>query len=243
MRVAAQIGEKYSMFGTIVNALVVLVGGVVGNFVKQGFPERIKNTIMQGLALAVMLIGISMALKTENVMIIIGSLVVGGIVGELLDIELQLNRVGAWLESKFGGQQGEFGHGFVTASLVYCVGAMAIMGSLQGGLEGKHDILLAKSMLDGISSVVFASTMGLGVAFAALPILLYQGSITLLASWIAALLTATIITEMSAAGGLLILGLGFNMLGMAKIKVGNLLPSIFAPIVIIYAQQLVSALR
>lgn len=231
------------MLGTIVNALVVLVGGVIGNLVKQGFPERIKNTIMQGLALAVVLIGVSMALKTQNVMIIIGSLVLGAIVGELLDIELQLNRVGAWLESKFGGQQGEFGRGFVTASLMYCVGAMAIMGSLQGGLEGKHDILFAKSMLDGISAIVFASTMGLGVAFASVPVLLYQGSIALLASWIAVLLTPSIITEMSAAGGLLILGLGFNMLGMAKVKVGNLLPAIFAPIIIIYAQQLVTALR
>ncbi len=231
------------MLGTVVNALVVLVGGVIGNLVKQGFPERIKNTVMQGLALAVILIGTSMALKTQNVMIIIGSLVLGAIVGELLDIELQLNRVGAWLEKKFGGQQGEFGRGFVTASLMYCVGAMAIMGSLQGGLEGKHDILFAKSMLDGISSIVFASTMGLGVAFSAIPVFLYQGSIALLASWIAVLLTPAIITEMSAAGGLLILGLGFNMLGMAKVKVGNLLPAIFAPIVIIYAQQLVTGLK
>lgn len=231
------------MLGTVVNALVVLIGGVIGNLVKQGFPERIKNTVMQGLALAVILIGTSMALKTQNVMIIIGSLVLGAIVGELLDIELQLNRVGAWLEKKFGGQQGEFGRGFVTASLMYCVGAMAIMGSLQGGLEGKHDILFAKSMLDGISSIVFASTMGLGVAFSAIPVFLYQGSIALLASWIAVLLTPAIITEMSAAGGLLILGLGFNMLGMAKVKVGNLLPAIFAPIIIIYAQQLVTGLK
>ncbi len=231
------------MLGTIVNAVVVLVGGLIGNLVKKGFPERIKTTIMQGLALAVILIGISMAIKTQDVMIIIGSLVLGAIIGELLDIELQLARMGSWLERKFGGQQGEFGRGFVTASLMYCVGAMAIMGSLQGGLEGKHDILFAKSMLDGISSVIFASTMGLGVAFSAIPILVYQGSIALLASWITVLLTPSIITEMSAAGGLLILGLGFNMLGMAKIKVGNLLPAIFAPIAIIYLQQLLTSLR
>lgn len=230
------------MLGTIVNALVVLVGGLIGNLVKQGIPERIKDTVMQGLALAVILIGTSMALKTQNIMVIIGSLVLGAIVGELLDIELQLNRLGAWLESKVGGRQGEFGRGFVTASLMYCVGAMAIMGSLQGGLEGRHDILFAKSMLDGISAIVFASTMGVGVAFSSIPILVYQGSIALLASWIAVLLTPSIITEMSAAGGLLIFGLGINMLGMAKVRVGNLLPAIFAPIAIIYAQQLVAAL-
>jgi uncharacterized protein len=169
-------------------------------------------------------------------LIIISSLVVGGILGEIIDIENRLENLGKWMESKFskGNQSGEFTKAFVSASLIYCVGAMAIMGSLDSGLRGNHQILYAKSLLDGISSVVFASSMGIGVAVSAIPVFLYQGAITLSASYLQGILSADVIREMSATGGLLILGIGLNILQIQKIRVGNLLPAIFAAVAFTY---------
>lgn len=152
--------------------------------------------------------------------------------GEIIDIELRLNRLGQWLEKNIAirGESGRFTKGFVSASLIYCVGAMAIMGSLESGINGNHSILYAKSMLDGISSIVFASSMGVGVMAAAVPVFLYQGAITLSASLVQGVLSSAVISEMSATGGLLILGIGFNILDITKIKVGNLLPGILVVI-------------
>ncbi len=220
------------MLGTIVNSIAIIIGALLGNLLKQGIPERIKETIMQGIGLAVLLIGISMTLETNNVLIIILSLVIGGVVGEKLKIEEKLDTLGSWLERKAGQEKGDVAKGFVTASLVYCVGAMAIMGALESGLTGQHNTLYAKSALDGITSIIFASSMGLGVAFSSIPVFLYQGSITLGASLIKGFLNDAVVTEMTATGGLLILGIGINMLGLKKIKVGNLLPAIFAAILV-----------
>ncbi|NLZ51770.1 MAG: DUF554 domain-containing protein [Thermoanaerobacteraceae bacterium] len=221
------------MLGTIVNAATIIIGTLLGNFLKDRFGKNIKNTVMHGLSLTVMLIGLSMAITTENMLIVTLSMVIGGILGELLKIEDRLNKFGTKLEARFSGEGGDFTRAFVSASLIYCVGAMAVLGAIQSGLEGNHGILFVKSILDGVSAIVFSSSMGIGVAFSALPVFVYQGAITLAASAIKDFLTDSIITEMSATGGLLIFGIGLNMLGInVNIKVGNLLPAIFVAVIL-----------
>lgn len=331
------------MLGTIVNAGAIILGALLGNLLKGGFPEKYKSVIMQGVSLTVILIGLSMALQTESILVLTLSIVTGGILGEALRLEDRLDSLGRKLEQRFAGgcessqgsvivegggnvesgresglsrqavgckcgsnvesglegasdvgygykedghqacthkghsqredghqtcayegcSQSEDGHGdsfasagnagqnaesglvesedsskgglfikgFVTGSLVFCVGAMAIMGSLESGLTGRHTTLFIKSILDGVTSTVFASTMGIGVAFSALPVFLYQGAITLAAVYVKPLLTDAMITEMTAVGGLLIFGIGLNLLtDKLHIKVGNLLPAIFVAI-------------
>ncbi|MGB9791991.1 MAG: DUF554 domain-containing protein [Thermacetogeniaceae bacterium] len=219
------------MLGTVVNAVAVILGALFGNFLKGGFPEKFRVTVMQGVSLAVILIGLSMAIKTQSALVVVLSLVVGGVIGEALRIEDRLTGFGRKLEKRFGSSDDSFTKGFVTSSLVFCVGAMAIMGSIESGLTGKHTTLFVKSILDGVTSVVFASSMGIGVAFSAIPIFLYQGSITLAAAYVKSYLTAAVIREMTATGGLLILAIGLNMLtDRVRIKVGNLLPAIFVAI-------------
>lgn len=218
------------MTGTIVNAAAIVAGTAVGLIFRKGISESVKDTVMSGIGLAVALIGFKMAFKTENELIVILSLVTGGIIGELLNIEGWLARVGVYLESRVGGGEGEVAKAFVTTSLIYCVGAMAIMGALEDGITGNASTLYAKSLLDGTSAVVFTTTMGFGVAFSAIPVLLYQGAITLAASGIKDFLTPVMINEMTATGGLLIVGIASNVLGIKVIKVGNLLPAIFMAI-------------
>ncbi|GAB6172707.1 DUF554 domain-containing protein [Paradesulfitobacterium aromaticivorans] len=224
--------DKNTLLGTIVNTVAIVMGGLLGLLFGRALTDKIKTTVIQGIGLAVLLIGLSMALQTQNPLVLIASLVIGGIMGEIIDIELRLRRFGQWLEKNIshGGESGRFTKAFVTASLIYCVGAMAIMGSLESGIKGNHSILYAKSMLDGISAVVFASSMGAGVIVAAVPVFLYQGGITLSAGLIQGVLSSTVIAEMSATGGLLILGIGLNILEITEIRVGNLLPAIFAAI-------------
>lgn len=228
------------MLGTVVNAVAILIGGSIGIIFGHAFPEKIKSTVIQGIGLAILLIGGSMAFQTKNPLIVISSLVLGAIIGEWIDIELRLLHMGQWLELKL--KRNDRGSGFVkafiTTSLMYCVGAMAIMGSLESGLTGVHNILFAKSMLDGITAMIFASTMGIGVLVSALPVFLYQGTITMGASMLQGILSSQVIAEMSATGGLLILGIGFNILGFKEIKVGNLLPSVFivVPITLLFAK-------
>ncbi|KYO67235.1 DUF554 domain-containing protein [Thermovenabulum gondwanense] len=223
------------MLGTVVNSVSILIGSLLGYFLKNSFSEDIKSTVMQGLSLTVMLIGISMSIKTNNLLVVTLSIVTGAIIGESLKIEEGLNKIGGRIEKKFSKTEGEFTKAFVTASLVYCVGAMAIMGSIESGLSGNHSILFVKSILDGVSSIVFTSSLGIGVAFSSLPVFIYQGAITLSARFIKAYLTQEIIREMTATGGLLIFGIGINMLsGKSRVKVGNFLPAIFTAIFITY---------
>lgn len=197
-------------------------------------PERMRNTIMQGLGLAILLIGLQMSLQSQEILVVVISMVLGGLTGELLNIEGWLDRLGRWVDIKVGGATGEAGKAFVTTSLIYCVGAMAIMGSLEAGLNNNHQILFTKAALDGVSAALFASTMGLGVAFSALPVFVYQGSITLLAASLKGLLSPAAVLEMSATGGLLIVGIGINILGIKEIKVGNLLPAVFYALPLAY---------
>lgn len=215
--------------GTIVNVFVIVIGSLLGNLLQSRFPKGIQERAMQGMGLAVLLIGLRMALTDNRSLLIIISLILGAAIGETLRIEENLNRAGIFLEKRFhrSGDGASFAEGFLRASLLFCVGAMAIMGSLQEGITGDPSILYAKSALDGFSSMAFASTMGLGVAFSALPVFIYQGSIALSAQYVEAFLTAPAIDLMTSTGGLLIVGIGINMLEIGRIKVGNLLPAIF----------------
>lgn len=223
------------MLGIIANVIAIITGALLGNVLKTGIPENFKTTIMQGLSMAVIIIGLTMALQTGSIMILTLSMVLGGIAGELLKIEARLNAFGSKIEQRFGSKDNSFTKAFVSASLIFCVGAMAIMGSLESGLTGNHTTLYIKSLLDGVASIIFASSMGIGVAFSAIPVFLYQGSITMLASLLKAFFTDTVIREMTAAGGLLIMGIGINILtaGRFHIKVGNLLPAIFVAVILV----------
>ena len=220
------------MVGVIINVAAVLAGGTLGLLLGGRVPQRLRETIMQGLALCILLIGAQGALETANVLAVIVCMVAGGLLGEALDIEKRLESLGALAERKFahGGQNGRFAQGFITASLLFCVGAMAVVGSLNAGLTGDNSTLIAKAALDLVTAVFFAAALGPGVLLAAAAVLVYQGAIALMAGWLAPVLTDAIVTEMSAVGGLLIMGLSFNMLGMAKIRAGNLLPAIFLPL-------------
>lgn len=216
------------MKGTIVNVIAIFLGCSVGFILKSRFPEKIGKIVMQALGLSSLLIGAQMALKTNNILLVIFSLVIGGVIGEIIDIEEGLERFGERVKLKFKSNDTSerFVEGFVTASLLYCVGSMAIMGALKEGLSGNPDILYAKSLLDGVTSIAFTAAMGIGVLFSVIPVFLYQGGITLLSRLIKDFLSPEIINEMTAVGGILILGIGFGLLEIRKIKVGNLLPAI-----------------
>jgi hypothetical protein len=218
--------------GTIVNALSVLAGAGVGLALKRGIPDRYQQTIMQGLGLAVMLIGLQMALKAQNILVVITSMAAGAAVGELLDIDNRLQQFSQKLSGHLGDRQDSVADGFMTASLVFCVGAMAVVGAVQEGLTGDTTTLYAKSMLDAIVAMVLASSLGIGVALSSVSIVLYQGTITLLAGFLSSLLSETAIKELTAVGGLLIVSISLMMLDIKKIKVANLLPAIPAAIVI-----------
>jgi uncharacterized membrane protein YqgA involved in biofilm formation len=218
------------MLGTVVNSLAIIAGSLLGFLLKGGIPERVNETIMKGLSLCVLIIGISGAIKSNNMLLVICSVVIGGLIGEIIDIDKGLKKLGLFIESKLSGRGGKVSEGFITASLVYCVGAMAIVGSLESGLSGNHKTLFAKSMIDGISSIMFTSTLGIGVALSAVSVFIYQGIITLTASMLQGLLIPAVVAEISAVGSLLIVGLAFNMLEVSKIKVANLLPAVLIPI-------------
>ena len=221
------------MLGTIVNCITICLGCVIGLVVKDKMSEKINTTIMNGLALCVIYIGISGALKGEDTLQIIICIALGALIGELIDIDKRLNGLGNYIENRVNKDKGKvsISEGFVTASLLFCVGAMAVVGSLESGLQGNHTTLFAKSVLDGVSSIIFTSTLGIGVILSVVVVFLYQGIITLCAGMLAGILSTSVITGMSAVGSLLILGLGLNMLGVTKIKVANLLPAIFIPII------------
>ena len=186
---------------------------------------------MHALGLATLLIGAKMAFKTENILIVIGSLAIGGILGEILRIEDGLERLGQFIKSKLKSQSGNFVLGFVTSSLVFCVGPMTIVGSIKDGISGDASILYAKSILDGFASIAFASTLGIGVIFSALTVLIFQGSLTLLGAQLSFLMEPQILNELSATGGLIIVGIGFNLLGIKKIRVGNFLPALVISVI------------
>ncbi len=214
------------MKGTLVNTATVIIGSLIGLAVGSRFTEKIKTIVLQALGLCTFLIGIKMAFKTDNILLVICSLALGGITGELLKIEDGLEKIGEIIKSKVKSGSGTFVLGFVTASLVFCVGPMTIVGSIQDGISGNADTLYAKSMLDGFASIAFASSLGVGVFFSFLTVLIFQGALTILGSQLTFLVEPSILNELTATGGLMILGIGFYLLDIKRIKVGNFLPAL-----------------
>ena len=224
-------GRNRKLFGTLVNTLSIIVGSLIGLLFRGGIPEKYSNTITHGIGLAVVLIGLKTALNSDAILMVIISLSIGSLLGELLRIEDRLDQLGNWIGRRLSKDSKGISKGFVSASLLYCVGAMAIVGSMESGLSGNHQTLFAKSILDGIGSVLFASTLGIGVLFSAVSVFVYQGLITLTASSIRHLLLPEVVSQMSAVGGLLILAIGIGLLEVKKIKIGNMLPAIFIPLI------------
>lgn len=222
------------MLATIVNALVILAGGVVGLLVGGRLKAEKTDTVVAALAICTLMLGVTGALKTASILVVILSLAVGSLLGELLQIEKGLDRLGDWLKSRVGKRGGgRFTEGFVTASLLFCVGSMAIMGSFDAGLRGDYSTIFAKAALDGVMSLTFAATMGVGVLFSAGTVLLYQGSLTLLAGVVEPFLSQAAVVEMTAVGGIMLIATGMNVLGLTKerLRVGNMLPSLLIPVI------------
>ena len=235
--------------GTLINVAAIVVGGGIGLAGGKRLSSRAQQTLIRGMAVCVLFVAIggvmeemlvveNGALRTRGTLMLVVSIALGGLMGELLDLDRRMRTLGDWVQTKterlVKGDSGapSISEGFVTASLLFCVGAMAIVGALQDGLTGDHSTLFAKSLLDGISSIVFGASLGLGVSFSAVAVLIYQGLIALLASFLAPLLGDAVIAEMTCVGSLLIVALSLNMLGLTKIKVMNLVPAILLPIVL-----------
>lgn len=241
--------------GTVINVVAVLGGATVGVLLKGGLPKRFQEVIISGIGLITMFIGLSGSLVgllgiendvlvTKNTMIMIGSLIIGALVGEWINIEKRLDQLGDWCKSLVKAKNeesgGTFVEGFVTSSLLFCVGAMAIVGALEDGLNHNYTVLFTKSVLDGIMAIIFTASLGIGVYFSAASILIYQGSITLLAGIVRPYLSELVIGQMSFVGSILIFALGINLIFGKKIKIGNLLPAMFVPLLY---QGIVTILR
>jgi uncharacterized membrane protein YqgA involved in biofilm formation len=227
------------MTGTLLNIATVLIGGTLGLLFGARIPERFKSTVIAGMGLFVMAMGVQMFLKTENPLVVLGALILGALLGEWGRIEDGLHNLGAFLEKRFARDDSEEGsarfiRGFLTASLLFCVGPMAILGSIQDGLTGDYNLLAVKSVLDGFASLAFASTLGIGVLFSALIILVYQGGISLLAGSLSAIVTEAMMVEMTATGGVILMGLAISsLLEIKKIRVGNFIPALaVAPLIV-----------
>jgi uncharacterized membrane protein YqgA involved in biofilm formation len=219
--------------GTLVNTSAILVGSLIGMTAGKHLPERLKTIAMQGLGLSVILVGLRMALPEQGSLAAVGCLLLGALTGELLRIEQGIEQIGGWLKRRAGSGSATFVEGFVTASILYLTGAMVIVGSIQDGTVGDASTLYMKSLLDGVASVALSSTLGVGVAFSALSVLAVQGAITLLASHLYFLREPAVLNAVTVTGGLMILGIGINLMGMARIRIGNFLPAL--PYAIIWA--------
>lgn len=226
------------MLGTWVNVGTIIVGSLLGLKLSHAFKASTQNAIMNALGLVVLIIGIEGALKTENMMLVIISLVLGTLIGIAFKIEDKLDTLGNLLEKKMKSSDSNISAAFIQTTLIYCVGAMAIVGALESGITGNHNTLYAKSMIDGISSIIFASTLGIGVIFSSISVFIYQGSMTLFSGLIAPLLSDSLILEISAIGGVLIFAIGINMLEIKKVSIANMLPSMLIPIIYFLLQAL-----
>ncbi len=218
------------MLGTVVNAISILLGGSLGSGLGSNLSKRYSETLLNAVSVSVILIGLKSALETKNILLLICCMALGSIVGEFLRIEDRLNCLSELLEKKFSKHHGNLAEGFMTATLIYCVGAMSIIGAIESGVSNNHSTLFAKSILDGVSSLVFSSTLGIGVPLAAVSVFIYQGSITLLSGLLASYLPMEALNELSAVGGLLVMIIGLNILKITKIRVGNMLPATFLPV-------------
>lgn len=221
------------MIGTLINAVAVIIGGGLGLLFRRQLPARLTDSLIKAMGLCVFVIGISGAIKGD-IMLLVVSLGLGTLIGEILDIDKALNRLGAWLQKKLGSGESKLAEGFVTTTLLFCVGAMAIVGSIESGLTGDHSIIFTKSVIDAVSAIVFASALGAGVLLSAIPVLLYQGSIVLFAGALQGVFSEALITQISATGSVMILALGLNMITGTKIKAANLLPGLLIAIAYYY---------
>ncbi len=220
------------MKGTLVNTATVLLGSSFGLLIGRRFSEKINTIVMHALGLSTLLIGFKMAFETESILLVIGSLAIGGIIGEILGLEEGLERLGDLVRRKVKSESGTFVLGFVTSSLVFCIGPMTVVGSIQDGASGDASVLYAKSLLDCFASMVFASSLGVGVLFSSITVLLFQGGLTLLGSHLSFLLRPEVLNELTATGGLIIVGIGIFLLGIKKIKVGNFLPALVVAVIL-----------
>jgi uncharacterized membrane protein YqgA involved in biofilm formation len=225
--------------GTLINVVAILVGGCIGLVFRKRFPERVSNTALQVIGLFTLLVGMKMALQGEELITILLSLALGAMIGEWMGIEERLDRFGLWLEERLHLTEESPAKGFIHASLLFCVGSMAIVGSITDGLKGDYSILATKAMMDGIVSVPFAAGMGIGVLGSALPILIYQGGLTLLASELHAFFTPMVVRELTSVGGVIVMGIGVNILGIQRVKVGNFIPALVFIVFILYVQALI----
>lgn len=218
------------MLGTLVNALAIAVGGIIGILFKNIIPDKLSESLLKATGLAVITVGIRLSLAGENLTLLIISVTIGTLIGELLDIEGRLDRLGQAVEGRLKNKDSNITAGFVSCTLVYCVGSMSIMGAIQSGLTGTHEILFSKALIDGIVSISMAVSMGVGVVFSSISVLFYQGLLTILAQFVQSLLSPEVISEMTAIGGTVIMAIGLNFLEIKRVKVGNMLPAIFIPI-------------
>lgn len=231
------------LFGTIVNGLLIVIGSIFGMFFTR-IPEKYKETVMHGIGLAVILIGLQMAFSTENIVIVLISLLFGAIIGEFFRIEDALNRLGMWLGSKFTTKDDTISvsQGFITGTMIFCIGAMAIIGALDSGIRGDHEVLITKGIIDGFTALVLTTTLGFGVLFSVIPLILYQGAITLFATqiekWVPEAMLEGLILEITSVGGLLIVAIGLNLLKIKEIRAANLMPALLLVVLIYYAFQL-----
>lgn len=225
------------MTGTLVNTAAVLAGGVLGSVLGSGLSARIRDTVLTGMSLVVIALGVEMALETSSILIVLGSVTIGGIIGELIHLQRRFDSAGTLLEGMLSRfpvlTRGSFSQGIVTASLLFCVGPMTILGSFQDGLTGDSSLLIIKSVLDGFAAIALASVMGMGVTLSAVVVLVVQGSLTLGSSVFSQILTDGMVSELTATGGVIMLGIAINMLELKKIRIANFLPALLvAPLIV-----------
>ncbi|MDN7228549.1 DUF554 domain-containing protein [Planococcus liqunii] len=220
------------LLGTLINAVLIVVGTLIGRALRN-IPEKMKETVMYAIGLAVVVLGLQMGFESQNFIVVIISLVLGAVIGEWMNLDDKLNNFGHWLEDVMGAKKeskGSIAQGFVTATLIFVIGAMGIIGALESGLSNEHGVLISKGLIDGFTSIILASTLGIGVMLAAIPVFVYQGLIALFATQISLIIPDAaldmFITEMTATGGVMIVAIGLNMIGLTKIRVANLLPGV-----------------
>jgi uncharacterized membrane protein YqgA involved in biofilm formation len=222
------------MLGTLINAGTVILGSIIGLILHQRLPKKITTIVFQGIGLFTLFLGFSMAAKTNHYLIMIFSIVIGSIIGQLFSIDSALDRFSNYLKQKVRSDNDKFTDGLITAFLLFCMGSMTILGAFEEGLGGRPNLLLSKSILDGFSSVVLSAGLGIGVIFSVIPLLIYQGGLTLFAGWLGEFFKEIVINEMSAVGGLILIGLGINILEIKEIKVVNMLPGLVVAVILAY---------
>lgn len=221
------------MLGTLINVGAVIVGGTIGLVFRSSIPKKYISIVFQGIGLFTLFVGVAMALKTDNYLILVMSIVIGGILGTLLKIESGINMLSDKIKNKLKSENGKFSEGLVTAFLLYCMGSMTILGAFEEGLGNDPNLLLAKSLMDGVSSIALAAGLGYGVIFSVVPLFIFQGSLTLLAGAISTKLTDNVLNELTAVGGLMLIGMGLNILEITKLKIINMLPALVVVVLLV----------